>query len=149
VPDQVATAVAGCDEWVLRRKPADDEWCAREIITHILETELLFTRRVQAILAHTGPGLALITTPVPPWKLHEGKGYADMPVDIILHHLRETRAATLALVSGLTPEQWAARGLNTEGTATVLDLGTWLANHDLGHLAQIRQLCARFKVELA
>ena len=138
----MAAAVAGCDDTTLRRKPSPDEWCAKEIIAHMLETELLFTRRVRAILEHTGPGLAAIGTPAPPWKLHEGKGYVDMPMHTILERLRATRAATVALVRGLTPEQWAGRGVNVEGTATVLDLGTWLANHDLGHLAQVRQLCA-------
>ena len=141
VPEEVADAVAGCDDETLSRKPAADEWCAKEIIAHMLETELLFTRRVQTILQHNGPGLPAISTPVPPWKLHEGKGYAEMPVDAILDALRETRTATVALVRALRPEQWASRGLNTEGTASVLDLGTWLTNYDLGHLEQVRQIC--------
>jgi len=141
-PDAVAAAVAGCDDATLSRKPAAEEWCAKEIIAHMLETELFFVHRVQAILEHTGPGLALIGTAVPPWKLHEGKGYAEMPVGAILGALRETRAGTVALVRGLTPQQWAGRGLNGDRTASVLDLGTWLANHDLGHLAQVRQFCA-------
>jgi rubrerythrin len=141
IPEELAVAVAGCDDTTLRHKPAADEWCAKELIAHILETELLFTRRVQAILQHSGPGLAAISTPLPPWKLHEGKGYAEMPVETILAALRETRTATVALVRALTPQQWASRGLNVEGTASVLDLGTWLTNHDLGHLAQLRDLC--------
>jgi len=141
-PDAVAAAVADRDDATLRRTPAEGGWCAKEIIAYMLETEMLFARRVRAILAHTGSGLAAIGTAAPPWKLHEGKGYADMPVDTILGTLRETRAETVALVRGLTSEQWAGRGLNTEGTASVLDLGTWLANHDLGHLAQVRRLCA-------
>ncbi len=142
VPDAVAAAVVGCDDATLRRTPTGGAWCTKEIIAHMLETELLFVRRIRAILEHTGPGLAAISTPVPPWKLHEGKGYAAMPVDTILDALRQTRAGTVALVQGLTPEQWASRGLNVEGTASVLDLGTWLANHDMGHLAQVRQRCA-------
>lgn len=80
---------------------------------------------------------------MPPWKLHEGKGYADLRADTILERLRATRAIMVALVRDLTPEQWAGRGVNVEGTTTVLDLGTWLANHDLGHLAQLRRLCAQ------
>jgi rubrerythrin len=141
VPEEVANAVAGCEDTTLRRKPSADEWCAKELIGHMLETELLFTRRVRAILSHGGPGLASIATAVPPWRLHEGKGYAERPIEAILADLRETRRATVELVGALTPEQWAGRGLNVEGTASVLDLGTWLTNHDLGHLAQLRQLC--------
>ena len=142
-PDEVAAAVAGLDDATLRRKPSPDDWCVKEILAHLLETELLFTRRVSAILTHEGPGLPTITSPVPPWKLHEGKGYVELPIEDIVARLRTTRMATLALVGPLTPAQWALRGSNVEGTATVLDLGTWLANHDLGHLVQVRHLCRR------
>jgi hypothetical protein len=142
-PNDVAAAVAGLDDATLRRKPSPDEWCVKEIVAHLLETELLFTRRVSAIFAHDGPGLPTITTPVPPWKLHEGKGYVELPSEDIVARLRATRTATLALVGTLSPAQWARRGSNIEGTTTVLDLGTWLANHDLGHLVQVRQLCGR------
>lgn len=140
-PDDVAAAVAGLDDAMLRRKPSSDEWCVKEIVAHLLETELLFTRRVSAILTHDGPGLPTITSPVPPWKLHEGKGYVELPMEEIVARLRATRAATLALVGGLSPAQWARRGSSIGGAASVLDLGTWLANHDLGHLVQVRQLC--------
>jgi hypothetical protein len=143
IPDEVAQSISGVDEAALRRKPSPGEWGVNEIMAHILEVELLFNRRVSAILAHTGPGLPSISSPIPPWKLHEGKGYEDASSEDILAHLRATRAATLARISSLTPAQWAQRGSNVEGTATVLDLGTWLANHDLGHLAQIQRLCER------
>jgi hypothetical protein len=142
-PDDVAAAVAGLDDATLRLKSSAHEWCAKEIVAHILETELLFNRRVNAILTHDGPGLPSIVTPVAPWKLHEGKGYVEHPVDGILARLHETRATTLSLLRPLTSAQWARRGSNVEGTASVLDLGTWLANHDLGHLVQLRRLCGR------
>jgi hypothetical protein len=142
-PDEVAAAVAGLDDAALRRKPSPDEWCVKEVVAHLLETELLFARRVHAILAHEGPGLPTISTPVPPWKLHEGKGYIEMEIAEIVARLRSTRAASLALVGALTPAEWARRGSNVEGSATVLDLGTWLANHDVGHLVHVRQLCGR------
>jgi hypothetical protein len=146
IPDDVARAIAGVAEAALQRKPAPNEWCVNEIVAHILEVELLFNRRVSVILAHAGPGLPSISSPTPPWKLHEGKGYEEAPSGDILARLRATRAATLTLVASLTPAQWARRGSNVEGTATVLDLGTWLANHDLGHLVQIQRLCGRLDV---
>jgi hypothetical protein len=144
IPAEVAQAISGVDDTVLQSKPSPDEWGANEIMAHMLEVELLFNRRVSAILAHVGPGLPSISSPTPPWKLHEGKGYEKAPSADILAQLRATRAATLTLAADLTPAQWARRGSNVEGTATVLDLGSWLANHDLGHLAQIQRLCGRF-----
>ena len=92
VPDQVTAAIGGADEATLRRKPSATEWCAKEIIGHMLETDLLFQRAVRTILA--GEGLPQIPAATPPWKLHEGKGYETLPAPQLLARLRQTRAFT-------------------------------------------------------
>lgn len=61
----------------------------------------------------------------------------------LLARLNVARADSLALIRGLASEDWARRG-SMRGTGTsLLDLGTWLANHDRGHLAQVRRLCGK------
>lgn len=140
VPGEVAAVIAPVAEAALRRKPTADEWCAKELVGHMLETDLLFQRRVRAILAD--PGVADVRSPIPPWRLHEGQGYEDMATPALLRHLSETRAACLDLVGALSAAQWSRRGDAGGTLPTVLDLGTWLANHDRGHLAQLRALCA-------
>lgn len=140
-PDEVAAAIANANDATLSQKPSPRQWNVKEIMAHIMETELLFNRRVDAILSRHGHGIATIETPVPPWKLHEGKGYEKMPAETILDRLRKVRATTLALVQGLTMEQWAWWGTNGGARTTILDLGTWLANHDKGHIEQVRKLC--------
>ena len=107
----------------------------------MLETDILFAKRVRTLLE--GQGVPDLTTPIPPWKLHEGKGYEQMPSDELLKRLRETRRASLALVRDLNPGQWSRRGTLRGTSTSLLDLGTWLANHDLGHSAQIRRLCCK------
>jgi rubrerythrin len=139
VPDQVAAAIGGADEATLRRKPSAAEWCAKEIIGHMLETDLLFQRAVRTILA--GEGLPQIPAATPPWKLHEGKGYEALPTPELLTRLRQTRADCLDLIRDLPPEGWVRRGAMRGVTPSLIDLGTWLANHDRGHLVQIEQLC--------
>jgi rubrerythrin len=139
IPKQVAAAVAGVPEAALRRKPAPNEWCVNEIIGHMLETDQLFVWRVQ-VLRDT-PGVPELPRPAPPWKLHEGKGYEVLETDEIVHRLRLACQATLKLLSTLTVEDWIRQGLLQEGRITLLDLGTWIANHDRGHLAQIQALC--------
>jgi rubrerythrin len=136
-PDAVEAAVARLDEARLRSKPSREEWCVKEIVGHMLETDLLFGRRVRATLE--AEGVPNLDTPVPPWKLQEGQGYEDLPVPELLGHLRRARSASLALVRDLRPEDWARGGLIRGATTSLLDLGTWLANHDRGHLAQIRR----------
>ena len=139
IPDQVAGVISNVDDDHLRRKPSEDEWSVKEIVGHILETDILFVDRVKFILE--SQGIPAIPRTVPPWKLHEGKGYEELSADELIKRLRQARSASLELVRSLTPDQWARRGTILGSATSVLDLGTWLTNHDRGHLAQIRQLC--------
>jgi DinB superfamily len=136
-PERVTRAFAGADEAHLGTKPAADEWCPKEIVGHLLEVERLFGRRVQAVL--TRPSPAVLDSPVPPWALHEGVGYEAMPAHELLTRFRETRTETIALLEGLGPEDWGRTGTVGGQGISVLDLGTWLANHDRGHLAQLQR----------
>jgi rubrerythrin len=136
-PERVAAAFAGLDETQLRTKPSPEEWSPKEIAGHLLEVERLFVRRVRAVLTEQPP--AVLDTPVPPWKLHEGLGYEDMSVIELLARFREMRAGTIALVEGLRSEDWRRAGTIGGAAVTLLDLGTWLANHDRGHLAQLQR----------
>jgi rubrerythrin/uncharacterized damage-inducible protein DinB len=141
IPDQVAVAISKVSDDALRRKPSEEEWCVKEIVGHILETDLLFVQRVRVILE--GQGVPAIPRSAPPWKLHEGKGYEELSVDELLDRLRQARTASLEIVRSLKSEHWSGQGTLLGTTTSVLDLGSWLTNHDRGHLAQIRQLCVR------
>ena len=139
-PDLVAELISGVDAGRLGRKPSAQEWSAGEIVGHMLETDLLFARRATTLLQ--AQGVPDLSSPVPPWELHEGKGYEHMPANELLEGFRQTRRASLTIVSSLGPEQWSRRGRNNATSTSLLDLGTWLANHDLGHTAQLRRLCS-------
>ena len=51
-------------------------------------------------------------------------------------------AAIVALIDGLDATAWGRFGLMSRRVTTVLDLVTWLANHNIAHLAQIDALRA-------
>jgi hypothetical protein len=130
-PDEVAGVLDGRTDLGVR--PAPDEWSIAELVGHLIETDGVFRSRVTTVLADDGvPALDSRR----PWTLHEGKGYEQMSADVLLAAFRDTRAETVALVEGLTDADWMRKG-TVRGTAnSVLDLGSWLANHDVGHLAQ-------------
>ncbi len=138
IPDQVTAATLAIDDAILRRKPSPDEWSAKEIVAHMLETDRLFYQRATVILE--SQGTPPLPRPAPPWKLHEGKGYETMPITAILDRLRDARQLTLDLLTGLQPADWSRTGVNQGAATSLIDLGTWLANHDRGHLAQIKKL---------
>ncbi|HLK57806.1 MAG TPA: DinB family protein [Chthonomonadaceae bacterium] len=139
-PQEVAGITSGVPEEALLHRVSQEQWCVKEIVGHLIEIDRLFTRRVALILERDD--VPEITSPGPPWKLQEGNGYAWLPIEELLQRWAQARSASLALVRDLTPEQWSRRGALREVTTSLIDLGVWLANHDLGHTAQIRRLCA-------
>ena len=133
-PDEVAHVLDGRTD--LATRPAPDEWSIAELIGHLIETDGVFRSRVTAVLDSDG---VPVLDSRRPWTLHEGKGYERMSADELLSAFRATRAETIALVDGLTDADWIRKG-SVRGTAnSVLDFGSWLANHDVGHLAQTRR----------
>ena len=141
IPEQVSDAIEGVPEMVLNRKPSPDEWCAKEIIAHMFETDVAFAERVRTILA--SDGVPALPRAMPPWKLHEGKGYESYSPEQLMNHMRKFRAESLTLVRDLSQQDWVRKGTLMGSVSSILDLGTWAANHDKGHLAQIRRLCGK------
>ena len=139
IPDDMASVINKVCDDVLRRSPSNDEWCVKEIIGHMIETDLLFSQRVRSVLE--AEDIPAIPRSAPPWKLQEGKGYEELSADRLLERLRQARSASLELIRSLSPKQWMRQGTLLGTTTSVLDLGSWLANHDVGHLTQVRRLC--------
>lgn len=135
-PDDVAEVLRGRDDAELAMRPAPDEWSTKELVGHLVETDGLFRARLRGILSEQG--VPVLDARLP-WTLHEGKDYDRVPAEQLLARFIEGRGETVALVEGLLPQDWMRKG-TVRGTAnSVLDLGTWLANHDVGHLAQARR----------
>jgi rubrerythrin len=139
IPEKVASVLSGVDDEILVRKSSSEKWCVKEVVGHIIETDKAFVQRVESILQ--SQGVAAIPRAKPPWKLHEGKGYETQSSYELINLLRQVRATSLELVKSLKQESWIRKGTVMGKTVSILDLGTWLANHDQGHLAQIRNLC--------
>ena len=138
-PRKVSDAISGIDEELLGKKPSEEEWCIKEIVGHIIETDKLFVKRIEAVLK--AQGVPEIPRTLPPWKLHEGKGYENLSAAELVKRLEESRTASLELVKNLKNEDWIRKGTLMGTTNSLLDLGSWLTNHDRGHFAQIKRLC--------
>jgi rubrerythrin len=138
-PTQVAKMILGVDDSILTHKPSPDEWCAKELVGHLIETDRLYQGRVRTILA--GSGVVEFSDPKLPWEAHHGKGYEEMPTGELVQRLEASHAASLAIMADLTPPEWCRLGIMNGAVRSLVDLGTWLANHDRGHLPQIRRLC--------
>jgi hypothetical protein len=102
IPNEVSDTISRVDNEVLSKKPSEEEWCIKEIIGHIIETDKLFVQRIETVLK--APGIPEIPRTVPPWKLHEGKGYEALPAEELIHRLTETRAISLNFLKSLKNE---------------------------------------------
>ncbi len=60
IPKQVAAAVSGLPEKVLRYKPAPDKWCIHEILGHLADIEIVYAFRLRQMLADKKPVIAPI-----------------------------------------------------------------------------------------
>ena len=138
-PEQLDVIIADVDESVLSMKPTPEEWSVKEIAGHMIAVEAMFADLIRQLLETDN--LVDLNSRVLPWKLHEGLGYEDMPAAELAEHFRSNRAGLLELLTGLSPDLWSRRGIRVGHGLTLLDVGCYIANHDLGHMAQIRHIC--------
>ncbi len=138
-PEQLDVIIADVDDSVLSTKPTPEEWSVKEIAGHMIAVEAMFADLIRQLLETDD--LADLNSRVLPWKLHEGLGYEDMSAAELAEHFRSNRTVTLELLTGLSPDQWSRRGIRVGRGLTLLDIGFYIANHDLGQLARIRHLC--------
>lgn len=137
-PRRLTSLLEGVSEERLARRPSADQWCMKEIAGHLVDVTDLFCWRVRTILdAATPPPL---NEAGPPWRLLEGKGYPGVESTVIAERFRVVTGEALKVIGGLGAGGWGRYGLPRGRLTTVLDYGTWLANHNVAHLAQIAAL---------
>ena len=137
-PKQVAAAVSGLPEKVLRYKPAPDKWCILEILGHLADIEIVYAYRLRQMLADKKPVIA----PMDQDEWARNLGYAETPPaePVALYGLN--RHANLRLLRRLTPADLGKSAYHPEAKQdiTVADLIERMATHGASHLEQIERL---------
>jgi rubrerythrin len=137
-PDQLSRLVSGLSDERLSRRPSADEWCMKEIAGHLVDVTEVFCHRVRVLLQAPAP--PTLRESLPPWRILEGKGYAEIASAAIVQQFGHMTADALTLIRALGADGWGKFGLVGRRVVTVLDLGGWLANHNIAHFAQIAAL---------
>ena len=57
-PKEIAAAVSGLSDNVLRYKPSPEKWCVLEILGHLADVEVIYGYRLRQMLADTKPVIA-------------------------------------------------------------------------------------------
>lgn len=131
----VDTALAGITDEELDRTAPDGGWTARQVAHHLADSEAMAYTRLRRLIADPDP-VVIQGYDEPRWaeRLHY-----DRPIAEAVAVVHAVRAASLALLEALTPDEWERSGTHTEGGA--YGVRRWLeiyAEHPHEHAAQIR-----------
>lgn len=127
-------------EWEAREGPA--EWCPREIVHHLGDSEMDGAGRIRMIVAERKP--VLTGWDADRWV--EVLYSAERPVESSLAAFKAAREATLPLLRLMTEAQWQLVGTHSEfGHFSAEDWLSFYGTHADDHADQIRR--ARASVE--
>ena len=119
---------------VLSAHPARGEWCAKEIVGHLIEAERRgFAGRIRAILVETNPRLEGWD----PDEVARARKDCVRPIAELLAELAEIRPQSAALVRGLHDADLARSALHPKvGRISVSDILQEWVHHDRNHIKQ-------------
>ena len=138
-PRRLTNLLHGIEEERLASRPSTDEWSMKEIAGHLIDVTRLFCWRVRTIRDAVTP--ASLDGSTPPWRMLEGKGYPDLASRLIVEGFRSATQEALDVIQGFDVDDWGRFGLVRGRVVTTnLDLGTWLANHNIAHCSQLEAL---------
>lgn len=137
-PKQIAAAVVGLPEKVMRYKPAVDKWCIQEILGHLADVEIVYAYRLRQMLADQKPVIA----PMDQNGWARNLGSLETPPAELIALYGLNRHGNLRLLQRLKPEDLGKSAYHpeTKQDFTVAQLLERMATHGANHLAQIERL---------
>ena len=130
------------DEESLVWRPAEGEWSLKEIAAHLRDAEELALAQFNAFVAGSSSAL-------PAWDvdlLPQERDYQSGEIARVLASFRGMRRETTYLLWALTEADWQRSAEHPyRGPVTLGELARELAQHDLEHLWQVRQLKGRLR----
>jgi hypothetical protein len=115
-------------------RPAEKEWSALEVVGHLIDSEVVFMRRIGQIISTEHPALV----PFDPDAAVRVGDYQNKQLGFLLITLSEKRAATIEELRYLNPMNLARTGQHPwRGSISIDDMITIWVGHDQNHLQQI------------
>ena len=135
------------DEESLVWRPAEGEWSLKEIAAHLRDAEELALAQFNAFVAGSFSALPTGQAGLPAWDvdlLPQERDYQSGEIARVLASFRGMRRETTYLLWALTEADWQRSAEHPyRGPVTLGELARELAQHDLEHLWQVRQLKGR------
>lgn len=137
-PKEIAMAVAGLPETVLRFKPSPEKWSILEILGHLADIEIVYAYRLRQMLADEKPVIA----PMDQDAWARNLDYLDTPAPELVAAYGLNRHRTLRLIGRLKPSdlERSAHHPELNRAVTVREMVEKLSGHGANHLEQIEGL---------
>lgn len=137
-PKEIAAAVSGLSEKVLRYKPTAEKWCVLEILGHLADVEIIYGYRLRQMLADTKPVIA----PLDQNAWTRNLNYLNSPASELIAFYGLGRHHNLRLLRSLKASDLSKSAFHPEmqKDITVADLVERMGGHGAGHLQQIEKL---------
>jgi hypothetical protein len=139
-PKEIAAAVSGLPEKVLRYKPSAEKWCVLEILGHLADVEIVYGYRLRQMLADTKPVIA----PVDQNAWARNLNYLSSPPSELVAFYGLGRHHNLRLLRSLRVSDLTKSAFHPEmqREISVADLVERMGGHGAAHLQQIEKLKA-------
>jgi hypothetical protein len=136
-PKEIAAAVSGLSENVLRHKPGPEEWCVLQILGHLADVEIIFGYRLRQMLADAKPVIAPIDQDA--WA--RNLNHLNSPPSELVAFYGLARHHNLRLLRSLRTSDLSKSAFHPEmqREMTVADLVERMSGHGSAHLRQIEK----------
>ena len=114
---------------------APGKWSVREVVTHLVDTEAMFTGRILWIARQ--PEIELPGMDQDHWV--GTSGGADRPMAELIEDFATVRAATVRLLRSLPAEAWENRGVASGHPVALRAIPWMIAGHERAHRAALKR----------
>jgi rubrerythrin len=139
----MAEAVDGLSDEAMTRRPANGEWCVKEIAGHMIDIVEMATRRLAPIADPTAPDAP--EAQLLPWRIIDGQDYPSKTAGELIERYARGLDALLEVIAKLGESDWRKKATMSGSRVSAIDVGSWAANHNVAHLAQIVALRERIE----
>ncbi len=140
LPQRLASLLEEAPERRLSERPAEDRWCVKEQIEHLIDVDRLMGERIAAILRETSPAIANRDDELENRKVLDS-GARSAPIGTLLQRLAEGRAELVARFESAAAADLRRQGRHELlGPITVYQIVRHLIWHDHRHHEAIRRL---------
>ncbi len=130
-------AVQGLSPSQLGWNPAPGKWSIRQIIAHLVDTEIVYGYRLRKTLCEPGAAIEPFDQDVWAQQLR----YENHSVPDDLNYLEAVKATNLDFYRRLSAAEWKIHWMHAErGKESIEHTCKMIAGHDLNHLGQVEAI---------